>query len=264
MGEHQRRVGGEGAQHPGCGAVVELVEAAAQDLAIKRDGALSRGLARRLQQAGMAAERSLHRGRIEALQDVADGGVGRRSAPLEAEDRVQPLAVHVDEGDDAAIRVAAADDGQDGEQQHVGQFVHLALRAARIGNLLQDVQQRRERGHGNLRSGDRQVSDMRRKGNLPRSQSNHRANRLLQTALSHTKSIALDRPGCATWRCRGRPEATPWPLLSSGRHGRNCSPGRDAVQASTGIGSPRSVRRMASMARTERRRAVSMTDLMSA
>ena len=44
----------------------------------------------------------------------------------------------------------------------------------------------------------------------------------------------------------------------------NCSRGRAAVQAGTAIGWPRSVRRMASMARTERRRAVSMTDLMSA
>ena len=44
----------------------------------------------------------------------------------------------------------------------------------------------------------------------------------------------------------------------------NCSRGRAAVQAGTAIGWPRSVRRMALMARTERRRAVSMTDLMSA
>ena len=44
----------------------------------------------------------------------------------------------------------------------------------------------------------------------------------------------------------------------------NCSGGRAGVQAVTAIGSPRNVRRIALMARTERRRAVSMTDLMSA
>ena len=44
----------------------------------------------------------------------------------------------------------------------------------------------------------------------------------------------------------------------------NCSRGGDASHAASPIGSLRSVRRMASMARTERRRAVSMTDLMSA
>ena len=44
----------------------------------------------------------------------------------------------------------------------------------------------------------------------------------------------------------------------------NCSRGRAAVQAEAAIGLPFNVRRMASIARTERRRAVSTTDLMSA
>jgi len=33
-----------------------------------------------------------------------------------------------DEGDNAAIRVAAGHDGEDGEQQHVGQLVESPLR----------------------------------------------------------------------------------------------------------------------------------------
>ena len=56
-------------------AVVEPVKAAAQRLAIQRDAALSRCGARRLQQGGMTAEGRLHPGRIEPLEDVADGGV---------------------------------------------------------------------------------------------------------------------------------------------------------------------------------------------
>ena len=109
------------------------------------------GVARRLQQGGMTAECRLHPGRIEPLEDVADGRVRGGSAPGQTEHRVQPAAVDRDEGDDAAIRVAVGYDGQDGEQQHVGQRVELALRPARIRNLRQQVQQRRERGHGNLR-----------------------------------------------------------------------------------------------------------------
>ena len=116
MGEHEGGVGGERAQHLGRGTVVEVVEAAAQRLAIQRDAALSGRCAGGLQQRGMAAEDRLHRGRIEPLEDVADGGVRGRAAPLQTEGGVQPAAVDIDEGDDAAIRVATGDDGENGEQ----------------------------------------------------------------------------------------------------------------------------------------------------
>jgi len=155
MREHQGGVGGERAQHLGGGAVVELVEAAAQRLAIEGDAALSGRGARRLQPGSMAAEGRFHRGRIEPLEDVADGGVRRCSAPVQTGHRVQPATMDADEGDDAAIRVAARHDGEDGEQQHVGQRVEPALRPARIRNLRQHVQQRRKRGHGNLQPGCR-------------------------------------------------------------------------------------------------------------
>jgi len=71
MGEHEGGIGSERAQHLGCGAVVEVVEAAAQRLAIQRDAALSGRRASCLQQGGMAAEDRLDRGRIEPLEDVA-------------------------------------------------------------------------------------------------------------------------------------------------------------------------------------------------
>jgi len=72
------------------------------------------------------------------------------AAPVQAEGRIQLAAVDVDEGDDAAIQVAAGHDGKDGEQQHVGQLVELPLRPARIRDIRQHIQQRRKRSHSNL------------------------------------------------------------------------------------------------------------------
>ena len=84
VGEHEGGVGGERAQHLGGGTVVEGVEAAAQRLAVERDAALPRRGVRRLQQGGMTAEGGLYPGRIEPLQDAADGrvrgGLGASSA----------------------------------------------------------------------------------------------------------------------------------------------------------------------------------------
>jgi hypothetical protein len=153
--QHQRGVGGEDAEQLGGGAVAELVEAAAQRLAVDRQAGPARLGAGRLQQAGMAAEGGLQSVAVEALQDVADRGVRRCTPPGQAEDPVQAAAVRVDEGGDAAIRVAAADDRQDGEQQHMRQSVELALRAALVGHFLQQAKQRRKRGHGNLHLGCR-------------------------------------------------------------------------------------------------------------
>jgi len=89
----------------------------------------------------MTAEGRFHRGRIKSLKDVADGGMGRGATPFQREGGVQPVAMDVDKGDDAAIGVAAADDGEDGEQQHVWQLVELSLRPPRIRNIRQYVQQ---------------------------------------------------------------------------------------------------------------------------
>src|SRR3954469_11336545 len=105
--QHQRGVGGKDAEHLRGGAVAELVEAAAQRLAIDRQAGCARLGAGRLQQAGMAAEDSLEGAAVEALQDVADRGVRRRASPRQAKGSVQAAAVHVDEGSDAAIRIAS-------------------------------------------------------------------------------------------------------------------------------------------------------------
>ena len=103
MRQHQRGVGGEDAEHLRGGAVAELVEAAAQRLAIDRQAGRTRLGAGRLQQAGMAAEDGLEGAAVEALQDIADRGVRRRGSPRQAKGPVQALAVHIDEGGDAAV-----------------------------------------------------------------------------------------------------------------------------------------------------------------
>ena len=103
MGEHEGGIDGERAQHLRGGTVMEIVEAAAQCFAIERDAGPPGGRARGLQQAGMATESRLHRGWIEPLEDITNGGVCWRAAPLQAEGRVQPAAMGIDEGDDAAI-----------------------------------------------------------------------------------------------------------------------------------------------------------------
>jgi len=129
MSEHESGVGGKSAQQLGGGTVAEVIEAAAQRLAIEGDAALAGCPVRRLQKGGMAAERRLHRGRIEPLENVADGGVRGRAAPLQTEGRVQPVAMDIDEGDDASIRIGAGHNGEDREQQHVRQLVELPLGA---------------------------------------------------------------------------------------------------------------------------------------
>jgi hypothetical protein len=100
----------------------------------------------------MSAEARLHRGRFKSLEDIANRGMRRCAAPLQTEGCVQPMAVDVDERDDAATRVAARHDGKDGEQQHIGQPILASLRPTRIGNICQQIQQRRECTQGNLGS----------------------------------------------------------------------------------------------------------------
>jgi hypothetical protein len=75
------------------------------------------------------------------------------AAPRQTEGGIQLAAIDVDKRDDAAIRVRAGHDGEDGEQQHMRQFVDLPLRPAWIRKVRQQAQQRHEFGHGNLQHG---------------------------------------------------------------------------------------------------------------
>ena len=114
---------------------MEIVEAPAQGLAIERNAARPWLRAGRLQPGRVLAERGFDIGRRKSLKNIANGRVRRRSAPCETKRGIQFGAMHVDEGDDAAIGVAAGYDRQNGKQQHVGQLVLLALPAAGIRDL---------------------------------------------------------------------------------------------------------------------------------
>jgi hypothetical protein len=97
----------------------------------------------------VSAENLLDRLRIEALEDVANGGVGRRTLPVQAEGGVQSATMHFGESRDGTIGIGAGDDGKDGEQQNMGQLVELAFGSARIGDLAEHGEKLIERPHGN-------------------------------------------------------------------------------------------------------------------
>src|SRR3954466_5241383 len=152
VGQDERVLAGEGAEHLRRGPVVEMVEAAAQRLAVQRDDPLRRrsGAPEML---GVAAEGGLEIGRVERVQEGAQRVDGRGATKAGAEDCVEPLAVHADEQADAAVGGGAGQDGKDAEQQQGSQGIALALPAARVRDLLQGGEQAGEGHHGGLRCG---------------------------------------------------------------------------------------------------------------
>jgi hypothetical protein len=152
VGQDERRLAGERAEHLRRGPVVQVVEAAAQRLAVQRDDPLRRRSGGAPELLGVAAEGGLEVGRVERVQEGAQR-VDGRGAAAGAEGGVEPLAVHADEQADAAVGGGARQDGQHREQQQVGQRVALALAATRVGDLLQGGEQAGERHHGGFRGG---------------------------------------------------------------------------------------------------------------
>ena len=82
---------------------------------------MSRRVGRIVQKArGMAVEYLLDALRIKTLEDVANGGMGRRTLPAQTEGSVQSAAVYRDESFDRTIGIATGHHGKDREQQNVG------------------------------------------------------------------------------------------------------------------------------------------------
>ena len=128
-----------------------MVEAAPQRLAVQRDdpppwrgGSVSKLL-------GMVAEGGLDLGRVERVEEGAQGVDGGRATEAGTEDGVEPLAMHADEQADAAVGGRPGEDGQHREEQQGSEAVTLTLAAARIGDLFQGGEQAGERHHGGLR-----------------------------------------------------------------------------------------------------------------
>ena len=151
VGEDERRLAGEGAEHLGGGPVVEMVEAAAQRLAVQRHDPQPRRGGDVIEPLGVAAEGGLQLGRVERVQEGAQRVDGGGAAEAGAEGGVEPFAVHADEQADAAVGGGAGQHRQDAEQQQVGEAVAPALAAARVGDPVQGGEQAGERHHGGFR-----------------------------------------------------------------------------------------------------------------
>src|SRR3954463_4835657 len=132
MRQHQRCIRRERAQNM-CGlAVLEMVEAATQCLAVDGDMALPLVAGLRVENGGVTSEYLLHRRRIQLLENEADRAVGRRAPPRQHEKVAQPDEMDIDEAVNCTVRVGPGQHGQYGEQHDVREMVKLAFRASRV------------------------------------------------------------------------------------------------------------------------------------
>jgi hypothetical protein len=150
VGQDQGGLAGEGAQHVRGGPVVQVVEAVPERLAVERDHARPRCRHPLAERPRMLAEGGLQGGRIERLEQGTQGVDGRRPAQPGPEHRVEALAMHADEDQDAAVGGGARQDGQHGEEQQVRERVAPTLPAARVRDLAEGSEQASERHHGGL------------------------------------------------------------------------------------------------------------------
>jgi hypothetical protein len=100
-------------------AVLEMVEAVAQRLAVDRDVVLPRVARLRVQNGGVAPEYLLHRSCIQLLENEPDRAVGWRAPPWQREKIAQPGEMDIDEAVDRTVRVRSGHHRQNGEQHHV-------------------------------------------------------------------------------------------------------------------------------------------------
>ena len=93
-------------------AITEIVETTPQRLAVERDGASCWMGRLGRQSGGVAAEDLLNSLWIEALEDVANGGMSGRAFPVQPKGGVQLAAVDLDERLDGSKGVSAGHDGK--------------------------------------------------------------------------------------------------------------------------------------------------------
>ena len=150
MSQDQAGLDVECVQQLGCLAVVEVVEASPECLPVQRDAAPRLVVCSIAQASGVTTEHLLDSLWIEALEDITNSSVSRRTLPAQTEGGVQPAAMHLDKGLDRAEGIATGDHGEDGEQQYVGQLVYLAFGSTWVRDLAEYREERIERLHGNL------------------------------------------------------------------------------------------------------------------
>src|SRR4051795_10799778 len=133
-----------------CFPVVQVVEAAAQRLAIERDGALAGHLDGPVQLVRMTPEGALEIILVERQEQTAQ--LVHRRCPSEArpEGSVQAVALDGDEGDDLLVGGRTRQNRQNREQQQIAQVIALPLRAAWIVDSFERGKQRTKRHQGDL------------------------------------------------------------------------------------------------------------------
>jgi hypothetical protein len=116
MRQHQRRIGGKRAEDLSGLVIVEGVETALERLAVERHHARACGRLAAVQVCGVFTKDLLDIRRVEALQNIADRGVGGRPLPTDRKRLVQAFPVGLDEGANAPVRIGAGDNRQNGKQ----------------------------------------------------------------------------------------------------------------------------------------------------
>jgi hypothetical protein len=119
MRQYQRCIDGERAEHLFGLGIFEVVKATSERLAIEGHDACVG-----TRHAKVQADRVLAKGlfdirRSQPLQNITDGSMGGRSFPADFEGFIELSSMDLDEGADAAVRVRAADNRQNGKQQNV-------------------------------------------------------------------------------------------------------------------------------------------------
>src|SRR3954447_20693551 len=150
VGQDEGDVAGEGAEHMSRFPVVQVVEAAAQRLAIEGDGALPGHLDRPVQRVRMTAESSLEIVPLERQEQTAQRVHGWRSSEARPEGSVQAIALDGDEGDDLLVGGRTRQNRQNREQQQMAQAIALPLRAAWIVDSFERGKQRTKRHQGDI------------------------------------------------------------------------------------------------------------------
>ncbi len=151
MRQHQRRVDGERAEHLSCLDVIEAIETALERLAIERHDTRAETGPGPVQVGCMFAKDLFNIRRAQPLQNIPDRSVRGRPLPADLEGFVQLSSVDFDEGADAAIRVGAAHNRQNGKQQDVWQLIKFAFGPPRVGDCREERKETFERFQGNLR-----------------------------------------------------------------------------------------------------------------
>lgn len=147
--EKNGRRRGEGHENLGRLAIVQMIETAAQHLAIQGNGRPPMLVRSRHQILGMAAEGGFERLGRQRLQHGPHRIQRRRPLQVGMEGLVEQGPPLPQKGQDAAIGPGTTQHREHAEQKQIRQGIALALGASGIGDVLQGGKQASKRNHGN-------------------------------------------------------------------------------------------------------------------